>query len=302
MLNGKAGKNGMTMIQLECFMRAAASLSFTEAASQMFISRQVVSAHVKALEEELGYPLFVRGGKSISLTPSGAVLFRELDRIHEHFSSALKNAAAQNEDYQEISIGICEMTEDWHSKLHEFAEEHPNCQLNVEELPLYALESGLITGKFDVVISLYDDLHRVSNTGYGFELLQQPQLTIALAKKHPLAQRDTLGIEDLQNECLCVVSEAYSGQSKSTILGHFDYLGCRPREVREFPNYKSLEIALGSGGGVTVAFDLFLENRGKRLKLYPIVPLVPVRLAIAYKQDSSNLVKQLTKFLKEHQN
>ncbi len=288
----------MTLIQLECFLRAAETGSFATAAEQLFVSRQVVSAHVKALEEELGFALFHRGGKSIALTASGEVMFRELSSLRQRFGDAVRLAAAQNEEDQEISIGICEMNKDWYPGLYAFSQQHPNCKLNVETLPLRDLEKGLAYDRFDLVLSLNDALPPDTNNNYILEPLDPLQLVIVLSKDHPLAQRETLDFPDLQNECLYMVNADYSIQAGQNTLGHFRKIGCNPASVREFPNYKSLELAL-TNGGVCVVFDIFLENRGGRLKMYPATAFSDIHFMLAYKQDSSPLVKELAQFLKQ---
>lgn len=57
--------------QLQYFYLAACYGSFSEAARAEGVSVQAVSKAIIELEEELGSPLFVRGGRSISLTPLG---------------------------------------------------------------------------------------------------------------------------------------------------------------------------------------------------------------------------------------
>lgn len=288
----------MTLIQLECFLRAAETGSFATAAEQLFVSRQVVSAHVKALEEELGFALFHRGGKSIALTASGEVMFRELSSLRQRFGDAVRLAAAQNEEDQEISIGICEMNKDWYPGLYAFSQQHPNCKLNVETLPLRDLEQGLIDNQFDLVLSLNDALPPGTNTDYILEPLDPLQLVIALSKDHPLAQRETLDFPDLPNECLYTTSSSYSLHAAENILGHFRQVGCAPTSIREFPNYKSLELAL-TNSGVCITFDIFLENRGNRLKIFPAKAFTDIRLMLAYRQGSTPLVRELAQFLKQ---
>lgn len=290
----------MTLIQLECFLRTAESLSFTKAAEKLFVSRQVVSAHVKALEEELGFSLFARGSRSIALTESGNILFSQLDMMENQFHDAVKEAAAHHSG-EEISIGVCEMSDDWDNLLYLFTEKHPNCRLNVDVLSLRALEEGLLGKRFDIVISLYDDLPGAAAApGYFMQRLRPLQLTIAVSKKHPLACRDRLDLIDLHGEPLLAVSREYSGRSIPNILGHLNHVGAHPKEIKEYPNYKSLELALGNGQGVCVAFDIFLANRGDRLKIYPINHLdrlAMVQLAIAYRRDGSPLLMELAAFL-----
>lgn len=291
----------MTLIQLESFLRTAETLNFTKAAEKLYVSRQVISAHVKALEKELDYALFHRGGKTIQLTERGMILFRRLSVMEKQLRSAFADAKACTEDRVELSIGVCEMRGDWDWRLYAFMEMHPNCRLNVESMSMNALQNGLIAGRYDLVVSLYEDLSRAAPTIYAIRRLRPLQAVIAVSRKHPLALRDRLETRDLDGEKLFCISENYSTQSKSMILGDLEQCGARPSEVREFPNYKSMELALAYEGAA-ITFDIFLQNRGDRLKLFPIrqmagVPMI--QLAAAYRRNGSPLLEELADYFLE---
>lgn len=61
----------MELKQLESFAAVVECESFTRAAEKLFISQPTVSAHVRALEEELHSQLIIRTTKSIQVTPRG---------------------------------------------------------------------------------------------------------------------------------------------------------------------------------------------------------------------------------------
>ena len=64
-----------------CVFRAAAHhLNFSRAAEELLLTQPAVTQQVKALEDELGIPLFDRGGGRIALTPGGAALLPFADR------------------------------------------------------------------------------------------------------------------------------------------------------------------------------------------------------------------------------
>lgn len=291
----------MTLIQLQSFLRTAEALSFTRAAEKLFISRQVVSTHVKALENELGYPLFRRGGKSIKLTDSGSLLFQRLSAIEEQFEAALSDAKMREQGVTDLSIGVCEMWNDWEWRLFAFAEAHPNCRIKVERLSQNEVQDGLIQGRFDMVVSLYEDLFEVANTVYAIQRMQPVQPTIVLSKKHPLAKREKLDICDLDGEKLYCISSEYSSMAKPTILGALEQDGARPREICEVPNYASLELALLSDGFALV-FDMFLPKHFDYLKLFPIPQMEDIpelRLSVAYRRDGSPLLAELANHFRE---
>lgn len=61
------------------FYHVAKTLSFSEAASALFISQSAVSQSVKLLERRLGQKLFSRSTKHVTLTREGEMLFKHIE-------------------------------------------------------------------------------------------------------------------------------------------------------------------------------------------------------------------------------
>ena len=81
--------------QLRIFLAVAEQGSFTAAAKALFVSHSTTSRAVAALERELGTPLFLRQGRSVSLTKAGETLKPEAERIlrlMEEIKEIVKNS------------------------------------------------------------------------------------------------------------------------------------------------------------------------------------------------------------------
>ena len=61
------------------FYYVARSLSFSDAAADLFISQSAVSQSVKVLERRLGQTLFIRSTKKVALTKEGEILFKHIE-------------------------------------------------------------------------------------------------------------------------------------------------------------------------------------------------------------------------------
>ena len=61
------------------FYYVATTLSFSEAASQLYISQSAVSQSIKTLEKKLDQTLFIRSTKKVQLTPQGEILLRHVE-------------------------------------------------------------------------------------------------------------------------------------------------------------------------------------------------------------------------------
>lgn len=60
---------------LRVFEAAARHLSFTDAAAELCVTTSAVSRQVRALEAEIGRPLFARSARGVALTKAGAAYF-----------------------------------------------------------------------------------------------------------------------------------------------------------------------------------------------------------------------------------
>ena len=76
----------MTDRRLLIFTTLARTLSFSETATQLGITQPAVSKCIATLEAELGGALFVRYGRSVSLTDKGHKLKALADKILEGYS------------------------------------------------------------------------------------------------------------------------------------------------------------------------------------------------------------------------
>ena len=69
--------------RLKVFLTVAARLSFTKAASELFITQPAVSKHIRELEEEYKIKLFERNGSKIAVTKAGHLLLQHTKRLFE---------------------------------------------------------------------------------------------------------------------------------------------------------------------------------------------------------------------------
>ena len=71
----------MQIKQLEVFVQVARLKSFSKAAEALYLTQPTISAHISALENELGTKLVVRSTKEIQLTATGSVLYSYANQI-----------------------------------------------------------------------------------------------------------------------------------------------------------------------------------------------------------------------------
>jgi LysR family transcriptional regulator, glycine cleavage system transcriptional activator len=78
------------------FEAAARNLSFTKAASELFLTQSAVSRQVQALEEHLGVALFQRRHRALLLTDEGQVLYRTVAALLRDLRDTLDQIAGMH--------------------------------------------------------------------------------------------------------------------------------------------------------------------------------------------------------------
>jgi len=81
---------------LRGFEAAGRRLSFTLAAEELFLTQSALSRQIKALEDALGVPLFVRRHRALALTPAGSAFHRDV-------TTALGGLAAATESVRGVT-------------------------------------------------------------------------------------------------------------------------------------------------------------------------------------------------------
>ncbi len=76
---------------LAAFEAAARHMSFKNAAQELSVTPGAVSHQIKALEEDLGKPLFLRQHRGVELTPEGETLLETLGASFRQISRQLSN-------------------------------------------------------------------------------------------------------------------------------------------------------------------------------------------------------------------
>lgn len=77
---------------LRGFEAAARKSSFTEAASELFLTQSAVSRQIKTLEERIGVRLFIRRSRGLALTEAGEALYRSVCAALAQISAGIERA------------------------------------------------------------------------------------------------------------------------------------------------------------------------------------------------------------------
>ncbi|HEY9103529.1 transcriptional regulator GcvA [Chitinimonas sp.] len=118
---------------LRAFEAAARTGSVARAAAELFVTPGAVSHQVKGLEEQLGYPLFVRQGRGLALTPEGRRLAAALNRTFVTVGNELEAIRRERERPKLTVTVLPSFTARWLTpRLGRFIEANPEVELWVQ--------------------------------------------------------------------------------------------------------------------------------------------------------------------------
>ncbi len=115
---------------LRAFEAAARHMSFAKAADELNVTPAALSYQIKALEADLGMPVFRRLNRAVELTEAGRALAPGTADAFSSLSAAWRNAKRlNNTDVLTVTAGPA-FTSKWLApRLYKFAQDHPEIEL-----------------------------------------------------------------------------------------------------------------------------------------------------------------------------
>ncbi|PHV10827.1 XRE family transcriptional regulator [Chitinimonas sp. BJB300] len=118
---------------LRAFEAAARLGSGARAAQELFVTPGAISHQIKALEIQLGYPLFVREGRRLALTPEGKRLATCLNRLLVGVGQELAEIKREHERPRLTLTALPSFSARWLTpRLGRFIQSHPEVELWVQ--------------------------------------------------------------------------------------------------------------------------------------------------------------------------
>jgi LysR family transcriptional regulator, hydrogen peroxide-inducible genes activator len=280
----------MTLTELRYIVALARERHFGRAAEKSFVSQPTLSVAVKKLEDELGVTLFERGGSEVTVTPLGARIVEQAQRVIEE-ASTIKHIAQQGKDELATplrfgaiyTIGPYLMPQ-LISMLHKRA---PNMPLLIQENYTVRLAELLKTGELDLVaISL-----PFSEPGICTQPVYDEPFRVLMPASHPWTKKARIPAADLCRENLLLLStgNCFREQVLQTCSGVERATGDAMQQSLEGSSLETIRHMVASGVGITVLPSAAAEGKTVDTRLTAVRPFAaPVpsrRVALAWRRS-----------------
>ncbi len=237
---------------LRQFIVVAEELHFRRAAERLHMAQPPLSQAIRRLEAEIGFSLFERNNRNVSLTPAGAAFLQKARAILSAFEEAVSHArrVAEGADGH-LTISFINITPYLPvlRALRNFRCTAPDVVLTLKEAATHEQIQSLENGEADLGF-LRTPGTAAPNLHFE-EILREP-VCVALPSGHPLASDQRIELKQLRDEPF-VASPRPLGQGfHDQLIELCQAAGFMPQIVQEARRIHTLVGLVASGFGVAL--------------------------------------------------
>lgn len=195
----------MTLVQLKYIITVAGENSFNDAAKVLFISQPSLSAAVRSLEKEIGFDIFVRSKTGITVTAKGAEFIGYAKSVMEQYELLDAKFISQTDVRKTFSVSMQHYTFAVNAFV-ELVKQYgmDEYEFEVHETKTYEVIDNVRNHRSEIGILYLNDFNKnvltklFAESNLQFEPLMECGIYVYMWKGHPLADREELALEELQ--------------------------------------------------------------------------------------------------------
>jgi len=281
----------MNSMQIQCFLKAAQNLNFTESAAEMFISQPAFSRNISALEEEWGIELFVRSNKrkDTALTDAGAVMYDGIINLREQFENYLHNAQSIQQGKSGTLrigfIGAGQINERLLDLFERFQKKYPSVDIQLRRGSHNEIIQWMRNRVIDFFFALKLDVAEKDWLDYrDFDTIESVLIVNAA---NPLAKQEGLSLAGFRDETFINVSATEAPMINAMLKQECEKAGFTPK-ILEAPDVNTQTLYLELGKGVAVRSSGNLLALSPRMTMVRLKDLRPLKVVIAWNRKNNN--------------
>lgn len=272
----------MELRELKYFLAIAREESISKAAEFLFIAQPSLSRQMQNLEREIGKPLFIRGGKKITLTETGVLLRKRAEEILSLYEKTEHELVSSEENVGGtvyIGSGESYAVEIIAKAAKDLQNDHPNIKFD-----FFSGNSATVSDMLDKGLIDFGILVKPTDLSkFDYMLLPQTDVWgVLMRKDSPLAEKEYVVPEDLYNVPLIVSKQS---TQKNEISEWYKKDLQNLNVVATYNLLYNASLLVKSGLGYAVGLDKIINTTGdSELTFRPLRPKLETSLAFAWKR------------------
>ncbi|MEH2627668.1 DNA-binding transcriptional LysR family regulator [Bradyrhizobium sp. AZCC 1719] len=240
------------LLHMRQFVAVAEELHFGRAAARLVMAQPPLSQAIRRLEAQLGFPLFERTQRVVSLTPAGRVFLEEARRTLAQGDEAVRLARrAASDELAELSVTFVSaaLYRVLPAAIRRFQEAWPEVAIRLDERPTDAQLSDLATGTVDLGF-LHPPVEEID--GLTIELIHRDQVAIAVPAASPLASAGQCRLTDLAEHAFILFPHRQGPALHTRIMQACRRAGFLPRIAQEARQMHTILSLVAAGLGLAL--------------------------------------------------
>lgn len=237
---------------LRQFVVVAEELHFRRAAERLHMAQPPLSQAIRRLEAEIGFPLFERNNRNVTLTQAGAAFLQKARGILDAFEEGIaytRRVAQGTDGHLTISfINITPYLPILHA-LRNFRHATPHVALTLKEATSYEQVRALESGEAD--LGFLRIAATTSTTLHFEEILREP-ICVALPAGHCHASHQRIELKRLKDESFVASPQPLGRGMHDQLVNLCLAAGFVPRIVQEARQIQTLVGLVASGFGIAL--------------------------------------------------
>ena len=291
----------MNFRALQYFVKLAELKHFSKSAEACFVSQPTLSTQIRKLEEELGITLVERAPRKVMLTPVGEDIAHRARHILRDIDH-LKDAARRSKDPETgtIKLGIFPTLAPYLLPhiIPVIRQRYPELRLQLAEEKTEDILHMLEQGRLDAGLLALP----VEEQGMEIETLFEEPFVMAMPASHPLSDKQSIDLKDLEGEELLLLEEGHCLRQHA--LAVCKLAGAHERVDFHATSMETLRQMVAANAGVTLMPVLSIKPpipSTDNIALRPFNSPAPSRtIALVWRSSSplGGFLQKLTKSLK----
>ncbi len=287
----------MELRHLRYFTAVATELHFGRAAEKLHIAQPPLSKQIQDLEAELGFELFTRTKRSVTLTPAGQAFLVEVTQIFQQLSKAIEiGRKTSRGELGQISIGFVGSAT-YHVLpviLQQFRDKYPHVQIELHELTTDRQLIWLREGRIDIGLIRPP----IIDVDFGSQIIFQESLVVALPSNHHLAKLNTIQLSSLATEPFILFPRQLAPGLYDPIIAICQAAGFSPQVVQECIQMQTIVSLVSANMGVSILPESIQEAQRQGVVYRPLAASLGIEklatIAIVWRiNDDSPTIQRL---------
>ena len=212
---------------LRYFLAVAEELHFRKAADKLFVSQPGLSRQIKQMEEELGFPLFERTNKRVTLTKAGKYLKEETVLIFKNLEDTFDHAQLIHEGMEgQISFAYVgsAMQNVIPELILKIREDHPNIHYSLREMENPEQIDALLLNDVDLAFVRLEKVPK----GLDIRPVFEDTFSLVVPENFELENIDLNSLTQFKKEDFILFDPSYSPAYYEQVMEIFKQSGFQP--------------------------------------------------------------------------